>query len=125
MKIVKITKILPVKLTQDEMVNMSKDLARENQDLGQVEDKKKDVVADFAAQTKKHEANISRLSRMVSTETEYRDVDCVWDFDYKKGNKVLIRTDTKEKIDEREITQDDRQRKLDEQKTENKTKKDK
>lgn len=125
MKIVKITKTLPVKLTQDEMVNMSKDLARENQDLGQVEDKKKDVVADFAAQTKKHEANISRLSRMVSTETEYRDVDCVWDFDYKKGNKVLIRTDTKEKIDEREITQDDRQRKLDEQKTENKTKKDK
>jgi len=58
-------------LTDKELIAKSRELAKANEDLADVEAKKKDVMADFTAQQKKHEANISVLSRIVSGGKEY------------------------------------------------------
>lgn len=119
-RVVIIKKCLPVKLTKEELASISKQLSRENIEKEQVDNSKKEVMADFTAQIKRHESSISRLSLLISKEEEYRDVDCVWELDFKKNIKVLRRVDTKEIIDEKDITQEDRQRKLEDQTVEKK-----
>jgi len=96
-------------LTDKELIAKSRELAKANEDLADVEAKKKDVMADFTAQQKKHEANISVLSRIVSGGKEYRNVKCEWTFDYISGIKTLMRLDTHDIIKREEITQKERQ----------------
>lgn len=96
-------------LTDQELITKSRELAKANEDLADVEAKKKDVMADFTAQQKKHEANIGVLSRIVSTGKEYRNVKCEWQFHYDKGRKMLRRMDTDDIIRTEEITQKERQ----------------
>ena len=96
-------------LTDQELIAKSKELAKCNEDLADVEAKKKDVVADFTAQQKKHEANIGSLSRVVSTGKEYRNVKCELELDYATGMKTLRRLDTLEIVKQCELTQNERQ----------------
>lgn len=106
---VQCTEYLQCILTDKELIEKSRELAKANEDIADVEAKKKDVVADFTAQQKKHEANISILSRIVSTGKEYRNVKCELEKDYKNGLKRLIRLDTFEVIKSEELQQKDRQ----------------
>lgn len=99
-------------LSEKELIDRSKALAKANEDLAQVEAKKKDVMADITAQQKKHEANIGALSRIVSSGKEYRDVKCIIRLDYKAGRKTITRCDTSEIIKTSELTQGDRQANL-------------
>jgi len=99
-------------LTDDELIERSRSLAKANQDLADVEARKKDVMADFTAQQKKHEANIGVLSRKVSTGKEYRDVECEWSINFTSGFKALIRKDTREIIKTEPVTSKDRQESL-------------
>lgn len=96
-------------LTDRELILRSKELAKCNEDLADVEAKKKDVMASFTAQQKKHEADIGVLSRVVSTSKEYRYVKCEWFYDYNSGIKTLTRLDTLEIIKQEEISQKERQ----------------
>lgn len=116
-------KLLPVNLTKEELLKFSKELAVANQNLSEVEDKKKTIVADFTSQSKAFEASISSLSRKISTEEEFRDIDCKWEWNKDGKTKSLIRLDTKEKIQTSDITNEDRQQKLDLEGTQQKEKK--
>lgn len=100
---------LPVILTQEELIDRSRKLAKANQDNTELENQKKDVVADFNAQAKKIESILGMLSRIVSTGKEYRDVKCVWTFNYTQGYKELKRLDTDEIVRHQELTQTERQ----------------
>jgi hypothetical protein len=96
-------------LTDKELIAKSRELAKANEDLADVEARKKDAVAEFAAKQKKHEANIAELSRVVSTGKEYRIVSCEWQYHYDTGIKNLVRLDTLETIITDNITQKERQ----------------
>lgn len=100
---------LPVILTQEELIDRSRKLAKANQDNTELENQKKDVVADFNAQAKKIESILGMLSRIVSTGKEYRDVKCVWTFNYTQGYKELKRLDTEEIVRHVELSQTERQ----------------
>lgn len=100
---------LAVVLTQEELIDRSRKLAKANQDNSELEAQKKDVVADFNAQAKKIESILGMLSRIVSTGKEYRDVKCVWTFNYTQGFKELKRLDTNEIVRHQELTQTERQ----------------
>ena len=100
---------LSCELTDGELIERSKQLAKANEDLADVEARKKDVVADFTAQQKRHEANIGVLSRVVSTGKEYRTVKCEWEINWTRGIKRLIRLDTQVIVKEAEIDQKERQ----------------
>lgn len=106
------TEYLECVLTEKELIQKSKDLAKANEDLADAEARKKDIMADFTAQQKKHEANIGILSRIVSSGKEYRDVKCKTIIDYTKGTKVVKRLDTFEIVKERDLTQQERQQNL-------------
>lgn len=97
-------------LTQEELLDRSKKLAKANEDAEDLAKKKKDVTSDFSAQQKKVEARIGVLSRVVSSGKEYRDnVKCVWTFNYTQGYKELTRLDTSEIIKHQELSQQERQ----------------
>ncbi|MCK5236445.1 MAG: hypothetical protein KAR06_05600 [Deltaproteobacteria bacterium] len=109
----KLNKVLPVKLTQEEVLHYSKELAKETQDLEEIEKRKKDVMADFGSQILKHKSEVGVLSRKISTGEEYRDIECEWNFDWKDGRKRLYRTDTGELLQTDKISDYERQQKLD------------
>lgn len=96
-------------LSDKELIERSRELAKANEDLSDVEAKKKDVMADFTAQQKKHEANIGVLSRVVSTGKEYRHVKCEWEINWTRGFKRLIRLDTQDVVKQLEIDPKERQ----------------
>jgi hypothetical protein len=100
---------LPVMLTIEEHLDRSQKLAKANQDGVEIEAKKKDIVADFAAQLKKIEATLGALSRIVASGKEYRDVKCQWTYNYTQGFKELRRLDTMEVVKHQELTQQERQ----------------
>lgn len=100
---------LPCKLSEKELKQHSKDLANAY-DRSQELNSQLDT---FKAQIKSHltevEGNIGRLSSLVSSEIEYRAVDCELIYDFKAGKKTLIRKDTGEVIRTDELTSDERQ----------------
>jgi hypothetical protein len=100
---------LSVALTEGELLEAGREVAKDTQDLAALGDKKADVAADFKAQEKKLDANIAILSRMISTGEEYRHVNCEWFYDLKKDTKTLKRLDTNEIIRKEDITSNDRQ----------------
>lgn len=100
---------LPCILTDQEILKYSRELAKQSQDLGATEDRKKNVMADITAQIKKLEAEININARKISTGEEHRPVKCIWEINYTRGFKKLIRQDTMEVIKQKEIEQAERQ----------------
>jgi len=109
----KLEKYLPCKLTEKELMDCARELAKLNQDLSATEDRKKNVMADIQAQIKGLEADINIDARKISTGEEHRPVPCIWERNFTRGLSRLIRQDTKEIIDQKEISQQERQDKLD------------
>jgi hypothetical protein len=103
---------LPCVLTNDEIIEKSKALAKAHEDCEALEKRLKDVSSDIKGKIATEEASIGILSRAISNGYEYRMVECVWEFDYKKEKKRLIRTDTGELVKEETIPFSERQEKL-------------
>ena len=103
---------LPVILTQDEIVECAKSLAKTTNELRDCESRKMEVTSQFAADLKKLKATTDSLSIKISNGYEYREVDCEWSFDYKKDTKTLTRIDTGETVRIVQLTLEDRQGKL-------------
>lgn len=101
---------LRVKLTGGEIAKYSKELAKQNQDLKEVEEAKKEVVGKYDSQIKTIKLALLNLSRKVTTEEEDRNVDCWWDYDFAKGEKSLIRSDTGEVVETQIIRDEERQK---------------
>ena len=99
-------------LTDAEVLEYSRSLAKANQDLSDVEDRKKDVVAGYTAEAKSLEANINVLARKVASGKEHRSVECIYEFDWDKAVKHIIRRDTYEIIKTEVIDEFDRQQGL-------------
>ena len=108
-----LSKELPVVLTDSELLDYSRELARNQCEKTEKEDKKKEVVAEYTAELKKFEADIAVLSRKITTGTEQRDVDCAWEYDWLEGSKKLIRLDTEEVVREATIQGGERQQHFD------------
>lgn len=107
-----VTKNVPVVLLSDELLEISRELAKANQDLARIANQKKEAAASFGASQKIAEANIEELSLKISTGKEYRDVECVVTFDEKSMRKIITRTDTGEIVESQKMTTDDFQTEL-------------
>ncbi len=100
---------LKTKLTRPELEEYAKTLSEKYLEHGQLEADKKGVVAEYKAKTDTLEGQLSLLSQKVSTQHEWRDVECHWDYNWKTDKKRLVREDTGEIVREDKITQQDRQ----------------
>lgn len=108
----KTVRTLPVKLTEDELSDRSKSLAKHYQDRAVADLQRKEVAAQLAATIKKHDSQISILAQAINTGTEWREVTCEWQYDWPDGKKRLFREDTEELIETKEITAEERQGKI-------------
>jgi hypothetical protein len=104
-----ITKELPCKLTEEETLIISKELAKLQEDGVGLAERKKDVVADFNSRLETVKAESLRISRMINNGYEYRPTDCVWKFDWTNGQKDLVRKDTSEVVQTKRVTEEERQ----------------
>ena len=103
---------LPVPLTEEELKQRGKDLAKTHQDIGEIERHKKEINDDFKAKISALEASTSSLSRAISNGYEYREVECEWAFFWEKGEKHMVRLDTGETVEIRKISDFERQDRL-------------
>jgi len=71
--------------------------------------RKKSIMAELNADLKQAEAKETKLANIVSTNREIREVTVEVTYDYEKGLVTQVRTDTHEKISEREMTTTERQ----------------
>lgn len=103
------TEALPVKLTDEEVLHHTRELI----DALNTEDDLADKLASFKEDHKEHvtlaEAETKRLRRVVSTRTEYREVETIESHDYKRGVVELVRVDTQDIIRTRAMTESERQ----------------
>lgn len=103
---------LSVVLTNEEVLEKSKELAKSQLDIKDTEAKAKDSAADYKAIIARFDATIAILSRAINNGYEDRDVECEWEFDYKEGVKTLIRKDTLATVRVEPISDYERQQNL-------------
>lgn len=108
----KITRELFVVLTEDEVSSYSKELARVTSATALLEDEKKASSSAFKDKIDRALADSRALANKITTQKELRPVECHWSLDFKTNRATLYRSDTGETIESRDITEDERQKKL-------------
>lgn len=103
-------RFLPVELTEDERMDIAIKLSENLAGLEKLEDEKKAKVAEIKLKTDALDAQISHQHKAVLTGTEEREVACEWVYNLPvRGMKSLIRLDNNQAVDEKEMTDWDRQ----------------
>jgi hypothetical protein len=107
-----IYKNLPCDLTMSEVAAYSEELAKITNTQVEIEAEKKEVLSDFTAKLNKCVADGRVLARKITTKKEDRHIECDLEFDYIRGQVFTIRMDTGATIDQRKLTDDERQERL-------------
>ena len=103
------TKKLICKLTEHECMERGEELAQVFKGIQELEVER----ARINAQIKPKQQRVEQLVTIIDTKLEEREVECDWRFDWIKGVKVLVRSDTFEEVDSVKISEEERQIKLD------------
>lgn len=98
---------LVVNLTEQEITDFSKELARITTLQAEIEEEKKTVTSSYKEKLDRCTSESRSLARKISTRQDYREVECEWKFDYNRRMKTLFRTDTWEQVEERKLTADE------------------
>lgn len=105
----RVERILPCALNQDDLNEVSKQLAANIETLNQERETFKGIAADYRARFRAFEDEQLKMSRIIETEREDRTVICEWHFDNPEiGLKTLIRTDTGETVQVDSMSENDR-----------------
>lgn len=111
-KVVKISEELSCELNDVEWENRARELAEAHKEVSRQEERKKTVSAGLTNDVKIAKAKESKLADIVATREEQREVTVEIKYDYELGTVSKTRTDTGEIISDREMTDDERQVKL-------------
>lgn len=106
-------KSLVVNLTEQEITDFSKELARITTLQAEIEEEKKTVTSSYKEKLDRCISESRSLARKISTRQDFREVECEWRFDYDRRMKRLVRMDTWEQVEERKLTADELQDELD------------
>ena len=107
------TMTLPCRLSELEVRQRAKEAAREENEIRAAEKDKKKAMSEYKARIETHQGELARLSEMVRSEVEYRDVQVEIELDYTLGMVRVTRTDTGEVIEPgRPMTRDEKQMRL-------------
>jgi hypothetical protein len=99
-------------LTPDETRIYGQDLAKENASRDEAEERKKEIDAQLKAEIESHSTKALSLARKINNGYEYRDVKCEIIHDYREGTVTTTRLDTKENVEHRVMTAEERQTKM-------------
>lgn len=112
MKTKKTTMDLPCKLTEAELKDYSRKLAKTLADRDEVEANLKEFSSKMKSRIEEHENTIAMLADKLNTEKEWRTVDCVVESDFEKGTKNTFRSDTGEQVKTEIMLESERQQEM-------------
>ncbi len=95
-------------LTAKERLARGADMGRAIHDWESTNEEKKTVTKDLGDRIKEHEANMKRLSRIVRTGKEEREVEVEWRPFAESETMRLIRLDTGEEVQSRPMTREEK-----------------
>ena len=104
-----ITKRLACALSDEERLAFADQLAEANERVEEAIASRKSLMKQLAAEVSQAIGHKDRINNIVASKTEYRDIDVVVTFDFKKGKVVQHRKDSGEEIMNRPMTQKERQ----------------
>lgn len=104
-----VTKSLPVKLTDEEVLKYGRDVARAVSDRGRIEIELDSVKADYKGKISEQDGIIGKLSPRIHSGIETREVACEEVKDWKKGTVTVTRLDTLDVIEDRPMREDEKQ----------------
>ena len=99
--------------TDQEMRDIAERLAHKTQELTEVEDQKKAVMAEFKERIERISTEIKSSSQKYRAGYEMRDIECEIDRDYKTGEITYTRCDPGEVAKTKKMSMADRQRHID------------
>lgn len=108
-KVEKVSEELSCELNPLEWSSRAKELAEAHSATEAMKNRKKSIMAELNADLKIAEGKETKLSNIVSTNREQRDVTVEVTYDYELGLVKKRRTDTNEEISSREMTTNERQ----------------
>jgi hypothetical protein len=100
---------LPVDLSVDELATKGERLAACEVYAAELRKQKSDFVKEMNEQIQEQLVTIQELAHAIDAKEELRDVDCTESMDFERGQYSLIRDDTGEEIEARELTDAERQ----------------
>lgn len=89
---------LPCALTEVELTQCRDMLADAVRQKARSEDNLKSVSTQLKSEIAAADAKIQRYAEMINSKTEYRDVDCRIEYNFKKREKKISRVDTGEVV---------------------------
>jgi hypothetical protein len=109
----KIAEYLKYQFSVEETRENAKRLARKNQELAELELKKKQLAADIKAEIDNANADAAKLARWVNDEYDFRMVDCEVMLDSPAaGLKTVYRLDTAEVVKQEKMSTEEMQQSL-------------
>lgn len=106
------TRELSCVLSEPELLAYSRDQSRLLTDRHELEEKKKEVAAEYTSKIKSLDAGINVLTRKIITGSEMRDVKCEVTMRWQTGKKDTVRLDTKELVNTEDIREGERQQRM-------------
>ena len=100
---------LPCRLTQDEIVQAGKDAQEAHRRIAEIDDRKRAITAQLKGEAEEQAGIMSQAFAKISSEVEYRPVECEEHIDYDLGTMTVVRTDTGEVVSARPLTVAERQ----------------
>ncbi len=105
----KVTKPLPCKLTDAEVMQYGRDMARAMADRGRIQAEADSIKQDYKSKIEEQSAIVEKLSGRVHSGIETRDVECQQIQNWTKGTVTVTRMDTHEIIEKRPMREDEKQ----------------
>jgi hypothetical protein len=108
-----LTMSLRHQFTREEILERSRQLAEATRKSASLTDDKKRVVKEYDSRIANEAQVVADLSEKITNGYEHRDTDCrvVYD-DPSPGKKTIYRNDTNEKVESRDMNNDEKQLKL-------------
>lgn len=103
------TRVLKCELTEKEVQIAGQELARTLDELESLDDRLKEIKADFKAQIESKEAASKVQRNLVRNKYDYRGVTCTKTMDYKAGSVLVVRDDTDSIVVSRKMSPEERQ----------------
>lgn len=104
-----VTKALPCNLTEPEVLQYGRDIARAHSDKDRIENEFDSVKADYKGKISEQDSIIAKLSPRVHSGIETRDVECTEVKNRTKATVQIKRNDTNDVIESRPMREDEKQ----------------
>lgn len=101
-------KTLPCSLTDEELIKKVNEVSALQFSFEEEDALKKT----HGIKAKKLKADIDIIINQISTKTEYREVECTWEYNWDSGYKTLVRIDTGEIMNNLPIEDFERQQSM-------------